>query len=75
MKLKDFDLESEGYEPGTPRPDPIGIGGENIDREVCNQATCHACGYHGLIYHPYVIPGVSYRALAECPSCGETVEF
>lgn len=65
--------ELDGYTPEAP------IGGmlpaAEIDREVAATATCSKCGEHGLDYHPYRIPDVSYRAFAVCPRCREAHEF
>jgi hypothetical protein len=58
-----------GYAAGPP-----GRQAEAIDREVCAEAECSACGQRGLGYHPFT-RGRSYRAIAVCPACGQAEEF
>ena len=62
-------LLAAGYRRGT----PSALAAE-VDAEVCQEATCAACGRHGLEYHPFVT-AASYRAVAACPCCGAAEEF
>ena len=64
--------ELDGYQPKPPPPGPF--AGPEIDREICAEAHCAACGRQGLEYRPFTRPG-SYRAFAVCPVCGDTQEF
>lgn len=63
----------DGYKPGAPRLGSL-IDGPGIDREVCEQARCQACGHVGLDYRPFHQAG-SYRAFAVCPACRLAEEF
>lgn len=47
---------------------------EEIDREVCAEATCYACGHAGLRYIPRW-NGSVYAPVSKCPKCKEEVEF
>ena len=51
------------------------ISGAEIDRQVAASAVCSKCKHQGLEYHPFRVPGISYRAFAVCPLCGEAHEF
>src|SRR5262249_36684960 len=69
-------LHEEGYQRGEPPPSP---GGEEIDRNVCREATCHSGGHKGLEYPPFIRKAgghvVSYRAIARRPKCGTAEEL
>lgn len=46
------------------------------DGKACAQSTCRRCGTRGLVYHGRRHPErASYRAVAECPTCGAFEEF
>lgn len=68
-----LELNEQGYKNSPPPEDPLGMC--NVDVDVCHQVTCHRCGHKGMDYHPMLMPGVSYRAFAVCPGCGEVMEF
>lgn len=68
--------ELDGYEARPPRRGLV--DGPSIDAEVCREATCPWCGHVGLTYRPFTREQHgrrSYRAFAECGSCGEFTEF
>src|SRR4030081_1830949 len=44
------------------------ISGAEIDRQVAASAACSKCKHQGLEYHPFRVPGISYRAFAVCPT-------
>ena len=62
----------EGFKPGQPPPGPF--GGEDIDAEVCANASCPECHYKGMEFHPF-IRYRTYRAFAVCPACHHAMEF
>ena len=65
--------ELEGYLPEAPSGGLI--SGAEIDRQVAATASCSKCKHQGLQYHPFRVPGISYRAFAVCPLCDEAHEF
>lgn len=65
-------LRAEGYQPGPPAH--LDRAAHKIDREVCAESKCEACGWTSLVYKAWH-KGRSYRALAVCPRCCHTIEF
>jgi hypothetical protein len=47
---------------------------EDIDRQVCKEATC-TCGHKGLRYIPRWSERGGYAPVSQCPKCKEEVEF
>jgi hypothetical protein len=77
---KHWELRHRGLVPGLPVPSPRAlVDGPSIDRQICAESTCAACGHHGLRYEPYrgQVDGSQYVALAVCPQpdCQEAEEF
>lgn len=67
-------LITDGFKGGPPAG--IREASIQIDREVCEEATCEMCGRHALTYQPYHHPRTrSYVCLAVCPACLHTEEF
>jgi hypothetical protein len=48
---------------------------EDIDRQVCAEATCCSCGHTGLRYIPRWNERGGYAPVSKCPKCKEEVEF
>ena len=67
-------LTSEGAFPGTPEHREL-INYMVLDAEVCEQATCAACGHKGLELVTYTDEAGDYRAaVGVCPKCNEAIE-
>lgn len=71
------ELRRDGWTPGV-APDAEAAA---IDRTVCDESTCDACGHTGAAYLPAMQsdprPGCApkYRAFAICRGCGSHREF